>query len=71
MKESNTPTENSNFLRLNNKTARKTCGSQVTFRSKTFYIGELKNHNSRELVNITLLVLRNKRTCKFLNKSGF
>lgn len=37
-KESNMPTENSNFLRLNNKTA-KTCGSQITFRNKTFYIG--------------------------------
>lgn len=69
-KESNMPTENSNFLRLNNKTA-KTCGSQITFRNKTFYIGELKNHNSRELVNITLLVFRNKRKCKFLNKNGF
>lgn len=56
------------FLRVNNKTAKKACGSQVPFRNKTFHTEELRNHKSRELGNITSLVLRNKGKRTFLRE---
>lgn len=51
-KESNKPTENSNFLRVN-KTAKRACGSQVTFRNKTFHTEELRSHPKAENLGVS------------------